>query len=194
MERLHISGGRALEGDISISGSKNACLPVLAATLLSADQIDILNLPELVDVSTMLKLIGRLAGECYERDGSTLSISAEEILCKKAPYDLVRTMRASFLVLGPLLARCGYAEVSLPGGCAIGSRPVDQHLKGFEAIGAKIEVREGYVIAKTPEGLQGADIYFDKPTVGGTENIMMAATLAEGVTLIKNAADKKLLE
>ena len=188
MERLHISGGRVLEGDVSISGSKNACLPVLAATLLSADQIDILNLPELVDVSTMLKLIKELAGKCYERDGSALSIRAEEIQSKKAPYDLVRTMRASFLVLGPLLARCGYAEVSLPGGCAIGSRPVDQHLKGFEAMGAKIEVREGYVIAKTPEGLQGADIYFDKPTVGGTENIMMAASLASGTTNIFNAA------
>ena len=107
MERLHISGGRVLEGDISISGSKNACLPVLAATLLSADQIDILNLPELVDVSTMLKLIKELAGKCYELDGSALSIRAEEIQSKKAPYDLVRTMRASFLVLGPLLARCG---------------------------------------------------------------------------------------
>ena len=188
MERLHISGGRALEGDISISGSKNACLPLLAASLLSADQIDILNLPKLVDVSTMLKLIKELAGECYGLDGSALSIGAKEIQCKKAPYDLVRTMRASFLVLGPLLARCGYAEVSLPGGCAIGSRPVDQHLKGFEAMGAEIEVREGYVIAATPEGLQGADIYFDKPTVGGTENIMMAASLASGTTNIFNAA------
>ena len=175
MERLHISGGNVLEGDISISGSKNACLPVLAASLLSSERISIFNLPDLVDVSTMLKLIGKLAGECYEQDGSALSIKAEEIQCKKAPYDLVRTMRASFLVLGPLLARCGYAEVSLPGGCAIGSRPVDQHLKGFEAMGAHIEVRDGYVIAKTTEGLQGADIYFDNPTVGGTENIMMAA-------------------
>ena len=160
MERLQISGGRVLEGEVLISGSKNACLPVLAATLLSADQLDILNLPELVDVSTMLKLIKELAGKCYERDGSALSIRAQEIRSKKAPYDLVRTMRASFLVLGPLLARCGYAEVSLPGGCAIGSRPVDQHLKGFEAMGAKIEVRDGYVIAEAPEGFEGADIYF----------------------------------
>lgn len=188
MERLHISGGNVLEGDISISGSKNACLPVLAASLLSSERISIFNLPDLVDVSTMLKLIGKLAGECYEQDGSALSIKAEEIQCKKAPYDLVRTMRASFLVLGPLLARCGYAEVSLPGGCAIGSRPVDQHLKGFEAMGAHIEVRDGYVIAKTTEGLQGADIYFDNPTVGGTENIMMAASLASGTTNILNAS------
>jgi UDP-N-acetylglucosamine 1-carboxyvinyltransferase len=188
VERLHISGGRALGGDIAISGSKNACLPVLAATLLSADQIDISNLPELVDVSTMLKLIKELAGKCYELDGSALSIRAKEIQSKKAPYDLVRTMRASFLVLGPLLARCGYAEVSLPGGCAIGSRPVDQHLKGFQAMGAKVDVKEGYVIAETPEGLQGAEIYFDKPTVGGTENIMMAASLASGTTNIFNAA------
>ena len=124
MDRIIINGGQPLSGTISISGSKNACLPVLAATLLSADQIDISNLPELVDVSTMLKLIKELAGKCYELDGSALSIKAEEIQSRKAPYGLVRTMRASFLVLGPLLARCGYAEVSLPGGCAIGSRPV----------------------------------------------------------------------
>ncbi len=188
MERLLISGGNILEGDVSISGSKNACLPVLAASLLCSDRISISNLPDLVDVSTMLKLIEKLAGKCYEYDGSALSIQAEEIKSNKAPYHLVRTMRASFLVLGPLLARCGYAEVSLPGGCAIGSRPVDEHLKGFEAMGAEIEIKEGYVIAKAGEGLQGSDIYFDSPTVGGTENIMMAASLASGITKIFNAA------
>ena len=188
MDKLLITGGKALSGSLRISGAKNSALKILAGTLLTDEAVSIGNVPHLHDVTTMIELLGCLGAEVVLDDRMRVQVTAADLTCLKAPYELVKTMRASFVVLGPLLARFGRAEVSLPGGCAIGARPVDQHLKGLEALGASIRVEEGYVQAESRGRLQGADVSFDLVTVGGTENVMMAATLASGVTRIHNAA------
>ncbi len=187
MSILAITGGQRLSGEIRASGAKNAVLPILAATLLSDQTCTIENVPHLHDVTTMLQLLGQMGASLTVDEKQTIDIDPATITHPKAPYELVKTMRASILVLGPLLARCGHAEVSLPGGCAIGSRPVDLHLKGLEAMGADIEVDNGYIKARA-QRLHGAHIFLDKVTVTGTENLLMAATLAEGQTTIENAA------
>src|SRR5690349_15216838 len=186
MDKLRISGGGPLDGEVTVSGAKNAALPIMCAALLTPKPLALSNVPRLMDVSTMAKLMGRM-GVAVERSGDSMQLSAAKIEDPTAPYELVRTMRASVLVLGPLLARCGRAKVSLPGGCAIGLRPVDQHVKGLQAMGATITVEHGYMNA-VAERLRGARIVMDMVTVTGTENLMMAATLAEGTTLIENAA------
>ena len=193
MDKLIITGGAELHGEVVISGAKNAALPELCAALLSAEPVRLLNVPKLEDVSTMLKLI-RNMGVTAERgvDGS-VTIDAGALSLTEAPYDLVKTMRASVLALGPLLTRFGQAKVSLPGGCAIGSRPVDQHIKGLQAMGADIVVEHGYMVARLPAGwtrLKGARITTDMVTVTGTENFMMAACLADGETILENAAQE----
>ena len=187
MEYLKILGAKKLSGEVSISGAKNAALPLIACTILAKNEIKMGNLPNVVDINTFLKLIGELGGT-FSKEGNTAKISTSTINNTTATYDIVKTMRASILVLGPILARFGHCEVSLPGGCAIGQRPVDLHLKALEAMGAKIVINHGYIEATAPEGLKGAKIVFDKVTVGGTENIIMAAALANGVTTIVNAA------
>ncbi len=192
MDKLVIEGGHRLSGTVHISGAKNAALPILIATLLAPGQHVIENVPELVDISTTLSLLGRigcpsLVAEPGTGQNGRVVIDATRIAFREAPYDLVRKMRASVLALGPLLARCGEARVSLPGGCAIGVRPIDQHLKGLEALGCRFELTGGYVYGRA-ERLVGADIHLDMPTVTGTENILMAAVLADGVTTIHNAA------
>lgn len=171
-----------------ISGAKNAALPILAATLLASEPVTLTNLPHLHDINTMLELMRRLGVSVTLTESQSAVIDASQINSVVAPYDLVKTMRASILVLGPLLARFGQAEVSLPGGCAIGSRPVDLHLRGLEAMGAHIEVEQGYIRATCDGRLKGGKVFFDTVTVTGTENIMMAAALADGETLIENAA------
>ena len=186
MDKLRITGGRPLEGEVRISGAKNAALPILCAALLTEHKLVLSNVPRLMDVSTMAKLLAQMGVE-IERTNNEIVLVAKKIKDPTAPYELVKTMRASVLVLGPLLARCGRARVSLPGGCAIGSRPVDQHLKGLQAMGATIEVEHGYMEARA-ERLRGTRIVMDMVTVTGTENLMLAATLAEGTTLIENAA------
>ncbi|MXZ56130.1 MAG: UDP-N-acetylglucosamine 1-carboxyvinyltransferase [Gammaproteobacteria bacterium] len=188
MDSLRIRGGTPLEGELRPGGSKNATLPILAATLLSSGLVDIRNVPEVRDVTLMLELLDTLGAEIETNGNGRVSINTSEVHKLVAPYDLVRKMRASFLVLGPLLARFGRVEVSLPGGCAIGSRPVDQHLKALRKLGATIDLAQGYVTARCSDRLQGADIEFDVVTVGGTQNVMMAATLADGTTRMKNAA------
>jgi UDP-N-acetylglucosamine 1-carboxyvinyltransferase len=189
MNKLKIKGGRPLHGEIQISGAKNAALPILAASLLASEKVLISNVPRLKDVTTMIELLGQLGAQINIDPQGDIEIDSNSMKELVAPYDMVKTMRASILVLGPLLARHGYAEVSLPGGCAIGARPVDLHLKALKAMGAKIEVKNGYIYAKAPEGgLKGKTIVFDTVTVTGTENIMMAAVLANGLTVIKNAA------
>ncbi len=187
--KLKITGGVPLEGVIPISGAKNAALPLMAASLLTAEQIILRNIPQLQDVATMAKLL-RQHGVLLHEDWQTkiISLQAEKITNSTAPYELVKTMRASILVLGPLLARFGYAKVSLPGGCAIGSRPVDLHLKVLEAMGAKISLEEGYILACAPNGLQATEFAFEQISVGATENAIMAAVLASGVTKLRNAA------
>ncbi|MBK7324697.1 MAG: UDP-N-acetylglucosamine 1-carboxyvinyltransferase [Propionivibrio sp.] len=187
MDKLLIQGGSPLHGEVSISGAKNAALPILCASLLSAEPLHITNLPHLNDVSTMLRLIGQMGVEVTMDGNDGLILNSHGLNNPAAPYDMVKTMRASILVLGPLLARCGEAKVSLPGGCAIGARPVDQHIKGLQAMGAEIHVENGYVLAKARR-LKGARIVTDMVTVTGTENLMMAAVLAEGETIIENAA------
>jgi UDP-N-acetylglucosamine 1-carboxyvinyltransferase len=193
MDKLLIRGGRQLHGEVRISGAKNAALPELCAALLTDQPVTLTNVPRLKDVATMLTLI-RNMGVAIERDSeSMVQIDSAKLSFPEAPYELVKTMRASVLALGPLLARFGEATVSLPGGCAIGSRPVDQHIKGMQAMGAEIVVEHGYMIAKLPKGrerLQGANIHTDMITVTGTENFLMAATLAEGVTVLENAAQE----
>ena len=191
MDKLLIRGGRALEGEVTISGAKNAALPELCAALLTAEPVTLTNVPRLQDVSTTLKLLRNMGmkAERSEAQPDTVALDASGITSPEAPYELVKTMRASILVLGPLLARFGEATVSLPGGCAIGSRPVDQHIKGLQLMGAKITVEHGYIIAKTPR-LKGARITTDMVTVTGTENLMMAAVLAEGETVLENAAQE----
>jgi UDP-N-acetylglucosamine 1-carboxyvinyltransferase len=191
MDKLLIRGGRALHGTVTISGAKNAALPELCAALLTAEPVTLRNVPRLQDVSTALKLL-RNMGVAIDRADATpdvVVLDAGHISAREAPYDLVKTMRASILVLGPLLARFGEARVSLPGGCAIGSRPVDQHIKGLQAMGAEITVEHGYIVAKTAR-LKGARITTDMVTVTGTENLLMAATLAEGETILENAAQE----
>ncbi len=193
MDKLLIRGGHQLHGEVRISGAKNAALPELCATLLTADSMVLQNVPRLQDVATMLTLI-RNMGVAVERDAQgTVRIDSSRLSSPEAPYELVKTMRASVLALGPLLARFGEATVSLPGGCAIGSRPVDQHIKGMQTMGAEITVEHGYMIAKLPKGwtrLKGANIRTDMVTVTGTENFLMAATLAEGTTVLENAAQE----
>ena len=193
MDKLLIRGGRTLQGEVLVSGAKNAALPELCAALLTAEPVTLLNVPQLQDVSTMLKLIRNMGVTAERADDGTVRIDASALNWPEAPYELVKTMRASVLALGPLLARFGEATVSLPGGCAIGSRPVDQHIKGMAAMGAEIVVEHGYMIAKLPAGwtrLKGARITTDMVTVTGTENFMMAAALAEGETVLENAAQE----
>jgi UDP-N-acetylglucosamine 1-carboxyvinyltransferase len=187
MDKLIIEGGRELRGEIRISGAKNAALPLIAATLLAPGWHVIHNVPDLRDTRTILILLQSL-GAVWKREGDTLSINTESLDNLEAAYDLVKTMRASILVLGPLLARMGKARVSLPGGCAIGARPIDFHLQGLTKMGAHLDLEDGYVNAFTDNCLSGATIYFDVPSVTGTENILMASVLAKGVTVIKNAA------
>ncbi len=187
MDYLQIEGGKQLSGSVTISGAKNAALPIIAATLLSDKPITLTNLPNVVDIRTLLKLLTMLGGS-VEHNQTTAQIDNSTITSTKAVYEIVSQMRASILVLGPLLARFGECEVSLPGGCAIGQRPIDLHLKALESMGAVIEIKGGYVHAMAPKGLKGAKIIFDKITVGGTENILMAAALAHGTTTIINAA------
>ncbi len=193
MDKLLIRGGRALRGEVLISGAKNAALPELCAALLAARPVTLGNVPRLQDVATMLKLIRNMGVRVEQGEDGTVRIDASTLTTPEAPYELVKTMRASVLALGPLLARFGEATVSLPGGCAIGSRPVDQHIKGLQAMGAEISVEHGYILAKLPKGrkrLQGARITTDMVTVTGTENLLMAATLAEGETILENAAQE----
>ncbi|HEY0846789.1 MAG TPA: UDP-N-acetylglucosamine 1-carboxyvinyltransferase [Noviherbaspirillum sp.] len=186
MDKLLITGGKRLSGDINISGAKNAALPILCAGLLTTDSVQLSNVPHLQDVNTMLKLL-RQMGMRVEQDGERMTLNGGAIDKLEAPYELVKTMRASILVLGPLVARFGEARVSLPGGCAIGSRPVDQHIKGLQAMGAEIAIEAGYIHAKAKK-LKGTRIVTDMITVTGTENLLMAATLAEGETILENAA------
>lgn len=185
MEKLKVTGGCRLAGEVKISGAKNATLPILAASLLTAEDLVLHNVPRLSDIRTMNKLLAGL-GTTVDCQDETVILNAKNLTTLEAPYDLVKTMRASILVLGPMLARYGEARVSLPGGCAIGARPVDQHIKGLQAMGADVHIEHGYVVAKGR--LKGAHIVTDVVTVGGTENLMMAATLAEGVTILENAA------
>ena len=187
MERLVIEGGRPLHGEIDISGAKNAALPILCAALLTAEPLSLSNVPHLRDVTTTLQLLARMGVDVVIEEGDRVTLQAARISDANAPYDLVKTMRASILVLGPLLARCGEARVSLPGGCAIGLRPVDQHIKGLEAMGAAITIEQGDLVARAPR-LRGARVVMDMVTVTGTENLLMAATLAEGTTILENAA------
>ncbi len=198
MDSISIRGGRPLSGTIPIGGAKNAALPLMAACLLTEDPLELSNVPDLVDIATMGKLLGELGAEIERPDAEghdagrgnapVLRLQARQITATEAPYDLVRRMRASVVVMGPLLARAGRARVSLPGGCAIGTRPVDLHLKALEALGAEIELKEGYIEARAPNGLTGGHVLFPKVTVGGTENALMAAVLARGETVITNAA------
>ncbi|HZJ93123.1 MAG TPA: UDP-N-acetylglucosamine 1-carboxyvinyltransferase [Thiopseudomonas sp.] len=189
MDKLIISGGHRLDGEIRISGAKNAALPILAATLLASAPVTVCNLPHLHDITTMIELFGRMGIEPVIDEKLSVEIDPRTIKTLIAPYDLVKTMRASILVLGPMVAHFGQAEVALPGGCAIGSRPVDLHIRGLEALGAEITVEDGYIKAKAPEGgLRGGNFFFDIVSVTGTENILMAATLAKGRTILENAA------
>ena len=193
MDKICIRGGVPLEGVISIGGAKNAALPLMAASLLTAETLTLKNVPVLADIATMANLLVQhgvavaRGGEGAD-SGHIVELSAEHITSSTAPYDLVRKMRASVLVLGPLVARCGRARVSLPGGCAIGPRPVDLHIRGLQQLGATVELREGYIDARAPKGLRGAEIAFPAVSVGATENLLMAATLADGETLLLNVA------
>ena len=187
MDILRITGGNHLHGEVSISGAKNAALPILCAGLLTADTITLTNVPELNDIATTLKLLGQMGVRCTRESNGTVNITANDVTTLEAPYELVKTMRASILVLGPLLARFGQARVSLPGGCAIGQRPVDQHIHGLAALGADISIEHGFVVARAKR-LKGAVIRTDMVTVTGTENLLMAAVLAEGQTVLENAA------
>ena len=186
MDAIEITGGRPLSGEVQVSGSKNATLPQIAAALLSPGRSIFRGVPDLADIRTLGKLLAHM-GARVERDGSTVYVEADRVANPEAPYEMVKTMRASVLVLGPLVARFGRARVSLPGGCAIGARPIDQHLKGLQLLGAKISLAHGYVEAQASR-LRGATILFDLPTVTGTENLMMAAALAEGRTVLENCA------
>jgi len=195
MDRIRIKGGKQLKGDIPISGSKNASLPLMVASLLTDQKLTLHNVPRLADITTMIQLlkqhgvqVSAAPGENGHSRGTTLTLQAKKITSTTAPYDIVRKMRASVLVLGPVLAREGEARVSLPGGCAIGARPVDLHIAGLKAMGARIEVDGGYLVARAPKGLRGARYTFPKVSVGATENLMMAAALAKGTTVLDNAA------
>ena len=193
MDQLIIQGGKMLNGEVSISGAKNAALPELCAALLSAEPVTLHNVPDLQDVATMRKLLKNMGVHIHQAPTGDIQLTAIDALKPEAPYELVKTMRASVLALGPLLTRFGHARVSLPGGCAIGSRPVDQHIKGLQAMGADIKVEHGYMMASIKDGqrrLRGARITTDMVTVTGTENLMMAATLAQGETVLENAAQE----
>ncbi len=187
MDKLIINGGKKLKGEVTVSGSKNASLPICIASILAEGSSHITNVPQLRDINTTAKLLQSL-GAVVERDENSMRVDASTINTVEATYDLVKTMRASVLVLGPLLARFGRSRVSLPGGCAIGARPIDQHLKGLKALGAEIRLEHGYVEATAKKGLKGARVNFDVSTVGGTEHLMMAAALATGTTVLENAA------
>ncbi|WP_447917284.1 UDP-N-acetylglucosamine 1-carboxyvinyltransferase [Achromobacter aegrifaciens] len=187
MDKLRITGGSRLQGEISISGAKNSALPILCAGLLTSDALSLSNVPHLNDTATMLRLLGRMGMHAERGADGTVTLQANQIDKLEAPYDLVKTMRASILVLGPLLARFGEARVSLPGGCTIGQRPVDQHIKGLAALGAEISIEHGFVVARAKR-LKGASVRTDMVTVTGTENLLMAAVLAEGRTVLENAA------
>ena len=187
MDKLLITGGNRLSGEVTVSGAKNAALPILCASLLTADTITLTNVPVLKDIGTTLRLLGQMGVQAEQDSENVVSLTAASLNSLEAPYELVKTMRASILVLGPLLTRFGEAKVSLPGGCAIGQRPVDQHIKGLAALGAEIKIEHGFVIAKAKR-LKGASIRTDMVTVTGTENLMMAAVLAEGQTILENAA------
>ncbi|MDP7547607.1 MAG: UDP-N-acetylglucosamine 1-carboxyvinyltransferase [Alphaproteobacteria bacterium] len=196
MDRIRIRGGRPLHGKIAISGAKNAALPLLAASLLTEETLVLRNLPHLADIATMTHLLAQhgtelsMAGEHPGGGhmGHVLALGTHNIASTEAPYDIVRKMRASVLVLGPLLARCGQARVSLPGGCAIGTRPVDMHISGLETLGAAIDLDDGYIVARAPQGLRGGVVVFPRVSVGATENLLMAATLAKGEVVLENAA------
>ncbi|MFQ5984579.1 MAG: UDP-N-acetylglucosamine 1-carboxyvinyltransferase [Alphaproteobacteria bacterium] len=198
MAKIRIRGGRRLNGEIPIAGAKNAALPLMAASLLTDETLTLSNLPELADIATLVAVLSQHGVKIEERprsshrrgneEGRTLSLGAARITNTTAPYELVRRMRASVLVLGPLVARCGEARVSIPGGCAIGTRPVDLHFKGLERLGARISLEDGYIVAEAPGGLTGAHIQFPTVSVGATENLLMAATLAEGRTVLASAA------
>jgi len=188
MDKLIIEGGVRLDGEIRISGAKNSALPILAASLLTNDALTVGNLPHLHDITTMIELLGVMGVEAVIDEKLNVEINGGSIKSYNAPYDLVKTMRASILVLGPMLSHFGEANVSLPGGCAIGSRPVDLHIRGLQAMGADIVVEDGYIKAKTDGRLKGAHVFFDTVSVTGTENILMAATLADGETVLENAA------
>lgn len=188
MDFLKIFQTPKLSGSVEISGAKNSALPILTATLLSKNPLQISNLPNVADVNTLLKLLKILGAEYHHTQNHQIQIDTSKVKETKATYDIIRTMRASVLVLGPLLTRFGHCEVSLPGGCAIGARPVDLHIKAIEKMGARIQIQNGYIVANAPQGLKGASILFDKITVTGTENILMAAALAKGKTKIINAA------
>ncbi|MBN2689352.1 MAG: UDP-N-acetylglucosamine 1-carboxyvinyltransferase [Gammaproteobacteria bacterium] len=190
MDKLLITGGNALNGTIRISGAKNAALPILMATLLTEEAVTLSNIPHLRDVTTTMELLGEMGANIVIGDKMSVEVNAASINKFVAPYNLVKTMRASILVLGPLLARFGQADVSIPGGCAIGARPIDLHLKGMQALGADIEVKDGYLKARASGKLKGAHIVLDTVTVTGTENLLMAAVLAEGITTITNAAQE----
>lgn len=192
MEKLIIHGGHELHGRVKISGAKNAVLPIIAATLLAQDKPCVLDeVPYLNDVCTIAEVLRQLGAKVeFNRQQHTLSIDSTVLKTVDAPYDLVRKMRASFVIMGPLLARYGKAKISMPGGCAIGTRPIDLHLKGFEALGAEIEIGHGFISATAPNGLKGTSIYLDFPSVGATENIIMAACMAEGQTILENAAQE----
>ena len=187
MDKLLITGGKRLNGEVVVSGAKNAALPILCASLLTSDTVTLSNVPALRDIDTTLKLLGQMGVRAERQGANAVSLTAALVDSVEAPYDLVKTMRASILVLGPLLTRFGEARVSLPGGCAIGQRPVDQHIKGLAALGAEIRIEHGFVVAKAKR-LKGASIRTDMVTVTGTENLMMAAVLAEGQTVLENAA------
>ena len=187
MDKLRITGGSRLHGEITISGAKNAALPILCASLLTSEPLHLSNVPRLNDISTTLKLLGQMGVKSKREDNEAVIVQADQVSSLEAPYEMVKTMRASILVLGPLVARFGEARVSLPGGCAIGQRPVDQHIQGLAALGADIRIEHGFVLAKASR-LKGATIRTDMVTVTGTENLMMAAVLAEGRTILENAA------
>ena len=195
MDRIRIRGGKQLKGEIQISGSKNACLPLMVTAMLTDKPLTLKNVPRLADITTMIQLLEQhgveiqaAPGENGHSHGTTLTLRASKITSTTAPYDIVRKMRASVLVLGPLVAREGEARVSLPGGCAIGARPVDLHIAGLKAMGAEIDIDGGYMVARAPKGLMGARYTFPKVSVGATENLMMAAALARGTTVLSNAA------
>lgn len=190
MERLIVKGGSRLVGTVKTSGAKNAVLPIIAASILGTSPSRLDEIPALEDVRTICAVLECLGIKVDASEPHTLKIDSREITSCEAPYELVRSMRASFLVMGPLLARKGYARISQPGGCAIGTRPIDLHLKGFEALGVKIEQGHGYIEASAPEGMTGANIYLDFPSVGATENIMMAAAMANGTTVLENPAEE----
>lgn len=190
MERLIVKGGNRLVGTVKTSGAKNAVLPIIAASILGTSPSRLDEIPALEDVRTICAVLECLGIKVDASEPHTLKIYSREITSCEAPYELVRSMRASFLVMGPLLARKGYARISQPGGCAIGTRPIDLHLKGFEALGVKIEQGHGYIEASAPEGMTGANIYLDFPSVGATENIMMAAAMANGTTVLENPAEE----